>query len=151
MHISCNTYLSLNKGNYYVFLSPGPITFIISLVFTDQGIVPGPQPCVNKIPYFYMGFLIFMADFVVIRREFVRADLFVVIIRYEFCGLGYSRKFLPSPHRGCQCYMQKVWNSTCYFAKFSWKSRVRKQRNLDFERLGDFFGGEIYMKKTIFV
>ena len=43
------------------------------------------------------------------------------------------------PHRGCQCYeCKKVWNSTCYFAKFSWKSRVRKQESVDFERLCEF-------------
>ena len=46
--------------------------------------------------------------------------------------------------------MQNVWNSTCYFAKVSWKSRVRKQKSVDFEHLCEFFL-EICVKIRIFV
>ena len=35
--------------------------------------------------------------------------------------------------------MQKVWNSTYSFTNFSWKSRVRKQKRLDFGCMCGFF------------
>ena len=35
--------------------------------------------------------------------------------------------------------MQKIGNSTFSLAKFSWKSRVRKQKGVDFEYLCEFF------------
>ena len=39
-----------------------------------------------------MVFLFFMADFVIIRREFYIADFSIIItIRYEFCGLTWMR------------------------------------------------------------
>ena len=47
--------------------------------------------------------------------------------------------------------MQKVWNCTCYFVKFSWKSSVRKQISLDFECLHDFFLWKSIWKFRIFV
>ena len=46
--------------------------------------------------------------------------------------------------------LPEVWNSTSYFEKNSWKSRMRKQQSVDFERLCEFFL-EICAKIRIFV
>ena len=64
--------------------------------------------------------------------------------------LGYSRKFVPSPIEDVSATYVKVWNSTYYLTKFSWKSRVRKHESLDFGCMCRSFL-EIHVKIRIFV
>ena len=76
--------------------------------------------------------------------------LFCKVTKMYICiRLYWAILDIPSYRMSVLC-MTKVWISACYFAKFLWKFRVRKQKSVDFERQCEFFV-EICMKRRFFV